>query len=183
MACVGPSEQSSGMSCLCSLLNLSTYTSFRPLIGGSLSNAADKYPELFGRWELIKTHPYFLPSFVAAAVAALGSIGGFFCLKEVRMWSTSSPQSLLGCLNNQLLTLLWYQTLPSKRHEKVEARPQSQCDTIAPEKPHPEVSIKYLLSIPVIRALCLSGSFLSFMYVLWPLGSSSWQILTSEPWQ
>ncbi|KAG2038139.1 major facilitator superfamily domain-containing protein [Suillus americanus] len=32
-----------------------------PLIGGSLSRPADRFPEIFGRSELLKTYPYLLP--------------------------------------------------------------------------------------------------------------------------
>lgn len=84
MAYAGLSVQLSGMSCQFSFSNWLLIHCYRPLIGGTLSNPVERFPEWFGHSELLKTHPYFLPSLFAAAVAALGSIGGFFCLQEVR---------------------------------------------------------------------------------------------------
>ncbi|KAG2106601.1 major facilitator superfamily domain-containing protein [Suillus discolor] len=37
-----------------------------PLIGGSLSRPADRFPDIFGRSELLKTYPYLLPCSVSA---------------------------------------------------------------------------------------------------------------------
>ncbi|KAG1887039.1 hypothetical protein F4604DRAFT_1719720 [Suillus subluteus] len=31
----------------------------RPLIGGSLSRPADRFPDIFGRSELLKTYPFY----------------------------------------------------------------------------------------------------------------------------
>lgn len=41
-----------------------------PLIGGSLSRPADRFPETFGRSELLKTYPYLLPCVVPAIFAS-----------------------------------------------------------------------------------------------------------------
>ena len=54
----------------------------RPLIGGSLSKAATRYPKIFG-YELLRKFPYLLPCLVAALIAACGSILGYFFLEEV----------------------------------------------------------------------------------------------------
>ncbi|KAI0079970.1 MFS general substrate transporter [Panus rudis PR-1116 ss-1] len=102
-----------------------------PLIGGSFSKPAEKFPAWFS-YDFLREYPYFLPCLLAGALAIVGTILGFFFLEE---------------------------TLPSKRRD----RPSSQaCHPSISEKPQP-ASIKYLLSIPVIRALCLSGCFLSFI--------------------
>ncbi|KAG1789526.1 major facilitator superfamily domain-containing protein [Suillus plorans] len=37
-----------------------------PLIGGSLSRPADRFPDIFGRSELLKTYPYLLPCSISA---------------------------------------------------------------------------------------------------------------------
>lgn len=55
----------------------------RPLLGGTFSNPAVKYPQFFD-YELFRAYPYLLPSAIAAFVAALGAIFGFFFLEEVR---------------------------------------------------------------------------------------------------
>ncbi|KAH8107026.1 MFS general substrate transporter [Cristinia sonorae] len=96
-----------------------------PLIGGTLSNAATKFPQYFDI-EVFRLYPYLLPSLVAGAIALFGAIGGFFCLEE---------------------------TLPSKRKGYMQKNNVEK----------PPASIKYLWSIPVVRALCLSGCFLAFI--------------------
>ncbi|THH33951.1 hypothetical protein EUX98_g221 [Antrodiella citrinella] len=98
-----------------------------PLIGGTLSNAADKFPQWFDI-EIFRLYPYLLPCLISAALAFVGALAGYFCLEE---------------------------TLPSKRKGGV-SKGHS-------EKPQEAASIQYLWSIPVVRALCLSGCFLSFI--------------------
>ncbi|KAG0704463.1 major facilitator superfamily domain-containing protein [Suillus ampliporus] len=43
-----------------------------PLVGGSLSRPADRFPEIFGRSELLKTYPYLLPCAFPAICAFYG---------------------------------------------------------------------------------------------------------------
>jgi hypothetical protein len=54
-----------------------------PLIGGSLSRPADRFPNLFGHSQFLKTYPYFLPCAVPATFSALAWIVTFFFLREV----------------------------------------------------------------------------------------------------
>ncbi|KAG1744728.1 major facilitator superfamily domain-containing protein [Suillus lakei] len=53
-----------------------------PLAGGSLSRPADRFPEIFGRSELLKTYPYLLASAVPAICAAILWLVMYFRLKE-----------------------------------------------------------------------------------------------------
>lgn len=63
----------------------------RPLIGGSLENAATKYPNVFG-YDFLRKYPYFLPSLVPAVLAISGVIFGYFFLEEVCYYTdTQSP--------------------------------------------------------------------------------------------
>lgn len=55
-----------------------------PLLGGTFSNPAEKYPSLFD-YPIFRTYPYLLPSLIAALVALIGAVFGFFCLEEVRV--------------------------------------------------------------------------------------------------
>ena len=59
---------------------------------------------------------------------------------------------------------LW-QTLPSKRakREQKEHIEMSECQSGAFEKVAQPASVRHLLTIPLVRALCLSGAGLSFM--------------------
>ncbi|KAG2138611.1 major facilitator superfamily domain-containing protein [Suillus bovinus] len=53
-----------------------------PLIGGSLSRPADRFPDIFGRSELLKTHPYLLPCSISAFFILIAWLVTYFCLKE-----------------------------------------------------------------------------------------------------
>ncbi|KAG1877910.1 MFS multidrug-resistance DHA1 sub-family [Suillus subalutaceus] len=54
-----------------------------PLIGGSLSRPADRFPDIFGRSELLKTYPYLLPCSIPAIFVSVVWIVTYFRLKEV----------------------------------------------------------------------------------------------------
>ncbi|KAG6917791.1 hypothetical protein DXG01_001063 [Tephrocybe rancida] len=112
-----------------------------PLIGGSLSNPASKYPDFFN-FRILRTFPYFLPCIVSALLGLFGVVLAYFYLHE---------------------------TLPRKRRLSVSqgARvPDSYGatdiqDAALPAPPPP--SIAGLLSNPVIRALSTSGFALCFI--------------------
>ncbi|OBZ75636.1 hypothetical protein A0H81_04450 [Grifola frondosa] len=106
-----------------------------PLLGGTFSNPATKYPQWLN-FDFLRIYPYFLPCFAAAIVAFAGCMCGYFFLEE---------------------------TLPSKRRQSQEHIQMSDHVGGAFEKPAQPASIKYLFSIPVVRALCLSGGALSFI--------------------
>jgi MFS family permease len=53
-----------------------------PLIGGSLSRPADRFPDIFGRSELLKTYPYLLPCSISAIFVLIAWLIACFCLKE-----------------------------------------------------------------------------------------------------
>ncbi|KAH9854118.1 MFS general substrate transporter [Lenzites betulinus] len=106
-----------------------------PLMGGLLSNPATKFPQWFDTPFLHK-YPYFLPCFAAAMIAFAGCTYGYFYLGE-----THPGLQRKGKENIQM----------SERHEGTFEK-----------QPEP-ASVSQLLSIPVIRALCLSGAGLSFI--------------------
>jgi hypothetical protein len=53
-----------------------------PIIGGSLSRPAERFPNVFGNNEFLKKYPYFLPCAVPATFTALAWIVTFLFLKE-----------------------------------------------------------------------------------------------------
>ncbi|KAG0698310.1 major facilitator superfamily domain-containing protein [Suillus ampliporus] len=53
-----------------------------PLVGGTLSQPADRFPEIFGRSELLKTYPYLLPCVVPAIFSSVAWLVTSFCFKE-----------------------------------------------------------------------------------------------------
>ncbi|KAL9714426.1 hypothetical protein Ac2012v2_002741 [Leucoagaricus gongylophorus] len=62
-----------------------------PIIGGVLSNPATRWPNVFGRINLFREHPYFLPCLVAASIASFTFVIGFIGLKETHP-SFSNPR-------------------------------------------------------------------------------------------
>ncbi|KAG2038921.1 major facilitator superfamily domain-containing protein, partial [Suillus americanus] len=55
----------------------------RPLIGGSLSRPADRFPDIFGRSELLKIYPYIPPCSISMIFVSAAWLVTYFCLKEV----------------------------------------------------------------------------------------------------
>ncbi|KAL1947733.1 hypothetical protein VTO73DRAFT_13457 [Trametes versicolor] len=106
-----------------------------PLMGGLLSNPATKFPWWFDT-PFHHKFPYFLPCFVAALIAFAGCIYGYFYLGE---------------------------THPNLQRDRKEDIQMSERRDGSFEKPSEPASVSHLLSIPVVRALCLSGAALSFI--------------------
>ncbi|KAJ3052988.1 hypothetical protein HK097_005254 [Rhizophlyctis rosea] len=52
------------------------------LIGGYLSNPAEKYPDVFGSSAFFAAYPYFLPGLVAAILGAIGFAANWVLLEE-----------------------------------------------------------------------------------------------------
>ncbi|KAI6126251.1 major facilitator superfamily domain-containing protein [Pisolithus croceorrhizus] len=109
-----------------------------PLIGGTFSHVASKYPDLLG-YAIFKKYPYFFPCLVSAIIAFFGVLLGFVFLKE---------------------------TVPSKRkRNNVECT--SSKSSLDNEPPIPErgpMGLKEVLACPAISALVSSGFSLSFVY-------------------
>ena len=134
----------------------------RPLIGGSLSDAAQKYPELFGTY-FFEYFPYFLPCFVVACATLVAALIGFVFLEEVSIVFCKvkcNPCSSIVC-----------KTLPSKKLRSQLRREYSitygiaehndrEIDTVKEES---STTASSLLRLPVLRALCISGCALSFV--------------------
>ena len=124
-------------------------------MGGLLSNPADKFS-----WfdvPLFRRYPYLLPCVTAAAIAWAGCLYGYFYLGEV------CPQQSPLIAGTICSFSFIMKTLPTKRWQHKEDIQMSDCHSGAFEKPPQPASIRYLLSIPLVRALCLSGAGLSFM--------------------
>ncbi|PFH51327.1 hypothetical protein AMATHDRAFT_3176 [Amanita thiersii Skay4041] len=60
----------------------STGATVGPVIGGSLSRPAERFPYWFGNSELLKRYPYLLPCAIPAAFTALAWVMTFIFLKE-----------------------------------------------------------------------------------------------------
>ncbi|PCH36125.1 MFS general substrate transporter [Wolfiporia cocos MD-104 SS10] len=109
-----------------------------PLIGGTFSNPAEEFPRWFDTpfW---RAYPYFLPCLVTASIALVALLLAVFVLEE---------------------------TLPAKRRSH--KLPSSHSiDEEAHGHPPPSsakpLGVRTLLSLPVIRMVCLSSGALAFV--------------------
>ncbi|KAJ4467774.1 MFS general substrate transporter [Lentinula lateritia] len=124
---------------------LSFSTTSRPLIGGSLSNPAQKFERIDhaeGLYSRIVSffylHPYFLPGLVSGIMSLMGVALAYFCLEE------------------SLPTKRRFPTSSSQTDPETFAGANNESEDNASSFPkHP--SARILLSIPIIRALSLSG--------------------------
>jgi len=105
-----------------------------PLLGGTFSDPATKYPQLFD-YPFFRENPYFFPCGIASVISCIGATVGYFILEE---------------------------TLPSKRRQTARSSASKSYGTAECQESSP-VSAKSLLSIPIIRALSISGFALSFI--------------------
>ncbi|KZT11407.1 MFS general substrate transporter [Laetiporus sulphureus 93-53] len=120
------------------IIGLNLFSAHRPLLGGTFSRPAERFPSFFD-YEFLRAYPYFLPCFVAGCLSLAGAALVYLFLEE---------------------------TLPSKRNngEYVPMRQVgSEHGTVDPEKPAEPAGVRALLSIPLVKALCLSGFALSFL--------------------
>ncbi|KIM48412.1 hypothetical protein M413DRAFT_419006 [Hebeloma cylindrosporum] len=60
----------------------STAAALGPMIGGSLSRPAERFPRLFGNSEFLKEYPYFLPCAVPATLSAVAWVITYLFLEE-----------------------------------------------------------------------------------------------------
>lgn len=72
-----------------------------PLIGGSFSRPADRFPDIFGGSELLKTYPYLLPCSISAIFVAATWLVTYFCLKESVSTRTALWELIKGGLFRQ----------------------------------------------------------------------------------
>ncbi|KAJ3851546.1 major facilitator superfamily domain-containing protein [Lentinula lateritia] len=108
-----------------------------PLIGGSLSDIALKFPPIFD-YAALKAYPYFLPCLVVAAINFAGMLSAFCFLQEIIQ--TRRPTQVMSISHSASST--------------------GQLVRFAEAKP---LSMKELLANQMIRCLCTSACFLSFV--------------------
>ena len=72
-----------GSSHFFSVIGLHRRHMIRPLVGGTLADAATRYPQYFS-WRTFVEHPYLPPCIVSAACALVGAGLGYTLIEEVR---------------------------------------------------------------------------------------------------
>ncbi|KAJ8688845.1 hypothetical protein PTI98_013590 [Pleurotus ostreatus] len=80
-------------------ISWSTGCTLAPLIGGSLSHPAERFPRLFGRSRFLREYPYFLPCGISATFAVLAWFVTYFFLKETL--AVKTPLALPGWLRRR----------------------------------------------------------------------------------
>ncbi|KAG1780678.1 major facilitator superfamily domain-containing protein [Suillus placidus] len=91
-----------------------------PLIGGSLSHPADRFPRLFGQSTFLKTHPYFLACAGPALFTALAWLVTYMLLQE----TVPTTTSLWSLIRNRCRTILTFE------HTKPPQLDRSNSDTV-----------------------------------------------------
>ncbi|OAX33678.1 MFS multidrug-resistance DHA1 sub-family [Rhizopogon vinicolor AM-OR11-026] len=82
-----------------------------PLIGGSLSRPADRFPGLFGQSTFLKTYPYFLACAGPALFAALAWLVTYMLLQET-VSTTTSLWSLIQNRCRNIYVFIFPKSLP-----------------------------------------------------------------------
>ncbi|KAG1860145.1 MFS multidrug-resistance DHA1 sub-family [Suillus subalutaceus] len=73
-----------------------SWVGIQPLIGGSLSRPADRFPDIFGQSDLLKTYPYLLPCSISATFVSIAWLVTYFRLKESVSTKTSLWELIKG---------------------------------------------------------------------------------------
>ncbi|KAJ2359039.1 hypothetical protein GGF43_000409, partial [Coemansia sp. RSA 2618] len=60
-------------------------------VGGLLADPANQYPDIFGRFELLRTYPYLLPCLVGSVTTTFGLVVGLFKLQETLVIKPATP--------------------------------------------------------------------------------------------
>ncbi|KAF9441801.1 major facilitator superfamily multidrug-resistance, DHA1 sub-family [Macrolepiota fuliginosa MF-IS2] len=127
----------------------STGGTLGPIIGGSLSRPAERFPSLFGNNEFLKKYPYFLPCAVPATYTVCAWFITYIFLKE----TVKSPMSFRSLL------------FKSDKQKKAESTISTNSETTvyeneeSKEKPLP---LRSLMTFPVIIAAA-NYAFLSLV--------------------
>ncbi|KAG8906020.1 hypothetical protein FRB99_007752 [Tulasnella sp. 403] len=153
-----------------------------PLIGGLLSHPAERYPSIFGPFDFLKNHPYFLPCFVSSAITCSSAILAAYFLEET-LASKVLEKKLKEAQKRQSETLLSSSSTPATCYLTFTPTKTATPSTLAPTPAAPKsMSSVALLANERIRQVLLSTLFLSFIcmcyetvFVLWaytpvPLG-------------
>jgi hypothetical protein len=71
-----------------------------PMLGGTFSNPADKFPLL--DVPLLRQYPYAMPCMISAGLSMFGATLAYFLMEEVRRFR---PQFSVACLTHEHITI------------------------------------------------------------------------------
>ncbi|KIO23393.1 hypothetical protein M407DRAFT_214653 [Tulasnella calospora MUT 4182] len=124
-----------------------------PLIGGTLSHPAERYPETFGNYDFLKDRPYFLPCFISSLFTCLSITTAYFFLEEAELLRNPSTSSY-GTLTPGLTPA---------RPRDLSVHVPTHVETPVPKVVAP--STRSLLSEQRVRNVLIAGFLLSFVCV------------------
>jgi len=120
-----------------------------PIIGGSLSRPAERFPNLFGNNEFLKEYPYFLPCAVPATYTACAWFVTHIFLKE----TVEHPVSFKDLIKSKL---------QQKRDKKALTHSETAPDDSSDDKEKP-VPLKYLLTSRRVVLAATNYAFLALV--------------------
>ncbi|KDQ14669.1 hypothetical protein BOTBODRAFT_55194 [Botryobasidium botryosum FD-172 SS1] len=120
-----------------------------PLIGGTFSHPATRYPDLFGDFAFLHGHPYFLPSFISTTITLISAFLGYIFVEETLPSIVAAKKLEKAALAAQPVTYgSTTKDLPIR-------------STSSPATPANELSAWDILTHPTARSVFLSGFMLS----------------------
>ncbi|KAG9034984.1 hypothetical protein FRB95_012274 [Tulasnella sp. JGI-2019a] len=125
-----------------------------PSIGGYLSHPSERYPAVFGQFQFLKRHPFFLPCFLSSVITLCSLICAIFFLEETLPSKVAAmhQQKLLGDDTPGYGTNIAPLKIKTADADMKEARVPSAIE---------------LLSIPQVQLAIIVGFFLSFICTAW----------------
>ncbi|KAG8888161.1 hypothetical protein FRB98_008270 [Tulasnella sp. 332] len=125
-----------------------------PFLGGYLSHPSERYPAVFGQFEFLKRHPFFLPCFASFFITICCAIGSAFLLNKV---PENHPPS---AIDGQADTLCQSTSYGATTTNLLRRTSPDIVETALP-------SAIELLSIRQVQLVLIVGFFLSFEGVSW----------------
>ena len=119
-----------------------------PIIGGSLTHPAERFPSLFGNSQFLKDYPYFLPCAVAAIVMSLVNLSTFLFFSE----TVKHPSPI---------TVLIPFRKTQTHHRLSPATNTPTSPTVAPSPDPSEIPVPFR-AILTPRVLTAAGNYASF---------------------
>ncbi|RVX69561.1 hypothetical protein B0A52_06625 [Exophiala mesophila] len=116
---------------------------FGPSFGGTLVHPAERYPQVFGKWQLLKDYPFALPNLLISLLFLVGIASGFLFLHETLEEKKSRKD--YGRVLGQLLTRPCTRRPRPRAYSTEESEPfldGTTSELSSPITPRPAVPLK-----------------------------------------
>ncbi|KAG9049173.1 hypothetical protein FS837_010992 [Tulasnella sp. UAMH 9824] len=143
-----------------------------PLIGGTLSHPAERYPGVFGNYDFLKDRPYFLPCFISSLFTCFSITVAYFFLEET-LPSKVLEKKLKAAAKAELLRSPSASSYGTLTPSMTPVRPRdpsvdtpSTCVATPATKPRAPSTLSLFLDQRV-RNVLIAGFLLSFVCIGW----------------